>query len=171
MPAEPPQLLRASCSAQGWAWPVLHRQDSGRASRCVFARWRLPAGGEMPSVPGAVGAGWAADPKLFLPWWRPGRGTRVGWGVASGCRRVWGWVGRPCAWGASRSPFGKRGRVGTGGGRVGETRRRCQEGTRPGLVSPPWCAGTRHSPGWHVAVRLSPQLSVYKLPEPCVSLK
>lgn len=42
--AEQPLLLLAGCSAQGWAWLVLHKQEWGRASRLVFAGQRLPAG-------------------------------------------------------------------------------------------------------------------------------
>lgn len=57
--------------------------------------------------------------------------------------------------------MGGRGRPG------GAARRGCIQG----YWGPPQHAGTRHGPGWGITVRLSPQLSVYKLPEPCVSLK
>lgn len=112
------------------------RIRAGPAGLCLL-EGVSPRGGEMPSVPGAAGAGGAVGPKLSLPRRWPDRGTRVGCGVALVCWWVWGWVGRPCAWGGAwHTLFRKQGRVSTGVGGSGRPGGAARRGRIQGWCGP-----------------------------------
>lgn len=160
-------LLRA----WGWGWCCVSRIQAGPGSSCLLGGVS-PWGGEMPSVPGA---GWRQrgqrGSKAHFAEAEAGLGCAgKGWGSLGSARGFGAGRGSP-ALGVCRAPclgngveYRYRGGGQAGAGRAGSAARRGCSSPRCG------CPGTP-GPSEVRGIRLSPQLSVYKLPEHSVSLK